>query len=156
MTINETCAYNRHDRAYKSAAQLIRMLVEAASKGGNFLLNVGPAPDGTIQPEFRERLLAIGVWLKVNGEAIYGTTYGPWQSLPFARTTAKGKNVYLHVFDWPRGPLEFDTPGVQVQHIILLATKQKLPFTQAGSRLRIVLPPQAPDPQISVLALSTR
>ena len=156
MTINETWAYNHHDRAYKPAGQLIRTLVEVASKGGNLLLNVGPAPDGTIQPEFRERLLAIGDWLKVNGDAIYGTTFGPWQNLSFGKSTVKGKNVYLHMFDWPRRPLEFDTPGVQVQRATLLATKQELPFTQTGPRLRIVLPPQAPDPQVSVLVLSTR
>ena len=156
MTINETWAYNHHDRAYKSTAELIRMLVEVASKGGNFLLNVGPEPDGTIQPEFRERLLAIGEWLKVNGEAIYGTTYGPWQNLSFGKSTAKGKNIYLHVFDWPRGSLEFDAPGAQVQRVTLLATKQELPFRQTGPRLRIVLPSQPPDPQVSVLVVSTR
>jgi alpha-L-fucosidase len=155
MTMNETWAYNRHDRKFKSATQLIRTLVDVTSKGGNLLLNVGPGPDGTIQPEFRERLLAIGDWLNVNGDAIYGTTYGPWQNLPFGRTTAKGKNIYLHVFEWPRGNLEFDAPQVQVERVVLLATKQEVAFTQRGGRLRIVLPPQAPDPQVSVLVLST-
>jgi alpha-L-fucosidase len=106
MTINGTWGYNKNDHSFKSATDLVRALIDAASKGGNFLLNVGPAPEGTIQPEFEERLRAIGKWLAVNGESIYGTTYGPVQDFPFGRTTAKGRAVYLHIFDWPRGPVE--------------------------------------------------
>jgi alpha-L-fucosidase len=68
---------------------LIRSLVEVASRGGNFLLNVGPQPDGVIQPEFQERLPTIGSWLSVNGESIYGTTYGPLQGVLSIRTTVK-------------------------------------------------------------------
>ena len=70
MTINNTLAYNSHDHEYKSAQMLIRSLVEVASRGGNFQLNVGPQPDGLIQPEFQERLRAIGNWLSVNGESM--------------------------------------------------------------------------------------
>jgi alpha-L-fucosidase len=70
MTINSTWAYNSHDHEYKSSQMLIRSLVEVASRGGKFLLNVGPQPDGVIEPEFQERLRAIGSWLSVNGESI--------------------------------------------------------------------------------------
>src|SRR5437016_5716771 len=101
MTINKTWAYNMHDHEYKSAQFLIRGLVEVASRGGNFLLNVGPQSDGMIQPEFQERLRAIGDWLTVNGESIYGTTYGPVQRMASARTTAKDNKVFIHVLDWP-------------------------------------------------------
>jgi alpha-L-fucosidase len=87
---------------------LIRSLVEVASRGGNFLLNVGPQPDGVIQPEFQERLRTIGSWLSVNGESIYGTTYGPLQGVLSIRTTVKKDKIFVHVFDWPRGPLEID------------------------------------------------
>ena len=80
------------------------MLIEVVSKGGNLLLNVGPRPDGTIQPEFVARLAAIGDWMKVNNEAIYGTTASPFTRLPFfGRVTAKGNILYLHVFERPGG-----------------------------------------------------
>src|SRR5947208_1618197 len=105
MTINKTWAYNMHDHEYKSAQFLIRGLVEVASRGGNFLLNVGQQSDRMIKPEFQERLRAIGDWLTVNGESIYGTTYGPVQRMASARTTAKGKKVFIHVFDWPSSGL---------------------------------------------------
>ena len=110
---NRTWAYNQNDTNYKSTTQLIRTLVEVVSKGGNLLLNVGPTPEGTIQPEFEERLRGIGEWLKVNGDSIYGTTYGPLQNLPFGRTTAKGDTIYLHVFDWPKGSLRVHRRGAE-------------------------------------------
>src|SRR5260370_8591469 len=136
MTINNTWAYNLHDREFKSSQLLIRGLVEAASRGGNFLLNVGPQPDGVIQPEFQERLHAIGDWLRINGDSIYGTTYGPVQGAAALRTTAKDKKVFLHVFDWPGSAL--NVPGVEPKLISphLPATGQPLTFRQSNTRLQ--------------------
>ena len=156
MTINNTWGYNSNDLKYKSAAQLIRTLIDVASKGGNFLLNVGPTPDGTIQPEFEERLLAIGKWLKVNGDSIYGTTYGPLQGIGFGRTTQKGKTVYLHVFDWPQGKLQLEGLIARVASVTLLDGGKALGFTQQGGRLEIQVPERAPDPVASVLALKMK
>lgn len=156
MTINRTWAYNKHDTNYKPATQLIRTLVDVTSKGGNFLLNVGPTPEGSIQPEFEERLLVIGEWMKTNGEAIYGTTSGPLQGLPFGRTTAKGKTVYLHVFDWPAGGnLELNGLTAPVASVRLLKGSQSLKFTQRNGRLAIDAPAQAPDPHATVIAVTT-
>ncbi len=71
MTMNfNGWGYNHYETEFRNGPQLIRQLIEIASKGGNFLLNIGPGPDGTIQPEFVERLKQIGAWLRVNGEAI--------------------------------------------------------------------------------------
>jgi alpha-L-fucosidase len=155
MTINNTWAYNLHDRQYKSAQFLIRALVEVASRGGNFLLNVGPQPDGVIQPEFQERLRAIGDWLAVNGDSIYGTTYGPVQRMAAARTTAKGKRVFVHVFEWPSSVFGVERLEAKVISAHLLANGQPLKFRQTEGKLEIDLPPQAPDPNASVIALRT-
>src|ERR1700758_920100 len=153
MTIKNTWAYNMHDHEYKSAQMLIRSLVEVASRGGNFLLNVGPQPDGVIQPEFQERLRAIGSWLSVNGESIYGTTYGPVQGVSSIRTTAKKDKIFVHVFDWPRGPLEIDGLQERALSAYLLAGGQPLKMQDSEGKLRIELPPQPPDPNVSVIAL---
>jgi len=155
MTINNTWAYNQNDHEYKSSQVLIRSLVEVASRGGNFLLNVGPRPDGTIQPEFQERLRAIGEWLQVNGEAIYETTYGPVQGVASVRTTAKGKSIYVHVFDWPSGALELGGIEAKVISARLLAGVKPLGFRQKEGKLQIDLPAQAPDANASVIALTT-
>lgn len=155
MTINDTWAYNMHDLKYKSADFLVRSLVEVASRGGNFLLNVGPQPDGIIQPEFQERLRAIGDWLAVNGDSIYGTTYGPVQGVESLRTTAKGSRIFVHVFNWPASAVELIGIDPKVLSAHLLATGQPLKFTQTEGKLRIDLPAQAPDANVSVIALRT-
>jgi alpha-L-fucosidase len=155
MTINNTWAYNSNDREFKSAQHLIRGLVEVASRGGNFLLNVGPQPDGQIQPEFQERLRAIGKWLAVNGDSIYGTTYGPIQAVAGIRTTAKDNKVFVHVFDWPAGTFELPGFRSKVTSARLLATGQPLQTSQSDAALSIELPPHAPDPDVSTIALIT-
>jgi alpha-L-fucosidase len=154
MTINNTWAYNMHDREFKSAQFLIRGLVEVASRGGNFLLNVGPQPDGVIQPEFQDRLRAIGEWLSVNGESIYETTYGPVQGMASVRTTAKNKKVFIHVFDWPSSALDVDGLQAKVISAHLLTTGQGLKFRQTEAKLKIDLPAHAPDPNVSTIAVN--
>ena len=155
MTINNTWAYNMHDHDYKSAQFLIRGLVEVASRGGNFLLNVGPQPDGVIQPEFQERLRAIGDWLAVNGESIYGTTYGPIQGINSIRTTVKRETVFVHIFDWPSSSLHIQGLNAKVVSARCLANGQALKFHQSEQDLEIELPPQALDPNVTVVSLRT-
>jgi alpha-L-fucosidase len=157
MTINDTWAYNKNDAKYKSAKELIRDLVNVASKGGNFLLDVGPTSEGTIQPEFVERLQAMGKWMKTYGDSIYGTTYGPLQNLSFGKTTAKDKIVFLHVFDWPANS-QMEVPGLpgRITQITLLGTKRKLKYQQNGDKLIIQVPATAPDENDSVLQIMTR
>ncbi|GAC1424661.1 MAG: hypothetical protein NVSMB62_21640 [Acidobacteriaceae bacterium] len=155
MTINDTWAYNAHDQNFKSGQQLIRALVEVCSRGGNFLLNVGPQPDGQVQPEFRERLAAIGEWMSVNNRSIYGSTYGPIQDVPGYRTTARGDDVYVHVFDWPGTSLEVLGLKRKVLRARLLADNRPLTFHQDEQSLRIQLPAEAPDKAVSVIDLQT-
>lgn len=99
-TINGAWGYNATDRRFKSTKQLIHYLVRAAGNNANFLLNVGPKPDGTIQPEFVQRLKEIGAWLQKNGESVYGTRGGPFKPRPWGAVTQKGNKLYVHVLDW--------------------------------------------------------
>jgi alpha-L-fucosidase len=118
MTMNDTWGYKASDGNWKSARTMIRMLCDIASKGGNFLLNVGPKGDGTIPAESVERLKRMGEWMRVNGEAIRGTQASPFtRKLPWGRVTmkhpfrsgAQATTLYLHVFDWPAdGTLRLD------------------------------------------------
>ena len=154
MTINNTWAYNKNDHEFKSSRQLIRTLVEVASRGGNFLLNVGPQPDGVIQPEFQERLRAIGQWMDKNGASIYGTTYGPVQGQKAFRTTAKGGDVFIHIFDWPGTSVEVTASNLsKFGSASLLETGRPLQFKQTDRGVNIELPAQAPDADVSVIVL---
>ncbi len=99
-TINGAWGYNSTDKRFKSSTQLIQYLVKAAGNNANFLLNVGPMPSGKIQPEFVERLHAMGEWLRANGESVYGTRGGPVKPRPWGVTTQKAGKIYVHVFDW--------------------------------------------------------
>ena len=105
MTMNRNWGWNAADDAWKSSSALIRRLVDVASKGGNFLLNVGPRADGTFPPEAVARLADIGAWMDVNGEAIHGTSASPLGTFPWGRCTSKfidgTTTLYLHAFDWP-------------------------------------------------------
>ncbi len=149
--------YHQDEHIFKSPKELIQLLAVTSSMGGNLLLDVGPGPDGTIRPEFTERLLAMGAWLKVNGDSIYGTTYGPLQNLPFGRSTRKDKTIYLHVFNWPAdGKLEVDGLSARITSVKVLAGGAKLVYHQNKDKLEIEVPRQAPDENDSVLAVLTR
>ncbi|WP_226467311.1 alpha-L-fucosidase [Luteimonas panaciterrae] len=100
-TINGAWGYNAKDHSYKSSKELIHFLVRAAGAGSNFLLNIGPTPEGTVQPEFVERLEQVGRWLQTNGASIYGTRAGPVPPRSWGVTTeAKDGTVYVHVLEW--------------------------------------------------------
>ncbi len=148
--------YNRYETEFHSASQLIRQLVEIVSKGGNLLLNVGPQPDGRIQADFAARLRRIGEWLRTNGEAIYGTTAGPFERLPFfGRATVKGTTLYIHVMGWPQDA-KIVLPGLRtnVKKAYLLADGAKsLPVRRVAKDVVVTLPARAADPDATVVAL---
>ena len=100
-TIGVAWGYNPSEKKLKSTRQLLQMLIRGAGMNANFLLNVGPKPDGTIQEEFVGRLKEIGGWLGKYGESIYGTRGGPIGPRPWGVTTEKGSTVYVHILDWP-------------------------------------------------------
>jgi alpha-L-fucosidase len=178
MTMNDTWGYKRDDNNFKSAETLIRNLCDIASKGGNYLLNVGPTSEGLIpQPEV-ERLAEIGAWMKVNGEAIYGTSptifgaeAGAFSATEKDRrgnprfipawdwrcTTRPGK-IYIHIFKWPSGQIQL--PGVKgrITKACLLADRwhHALKFQQTAQGVTIQLPDKAPDAIASVLCLKVK
>ncbi len=155
MTMNDHWGYNKHDNNWKSTEDLIRKLVDIASKGGNFLLNVGPTAEGLFPQPSVERLRAIGEWMRVNGESIYGTTTSLFGMLEWGRSTTKGKKLFLHVFDWPEDG-KISLPGLisRAKRAYLLANPHATLDVnyQEGSAF-ISLPEKAPDPVVSVVVL---
>jgi alpha-L-fucosidase len=174
MTMNGTWGYKKNDNDWKSTEMLIRNLCDIASKGGNYLLNVGPTSEGLIPQPSLDRLAEIGQWMKVNGEAIYGTTATPFgeQHGSFSdtekdrngkpkftpawdwRATSKPGKIYLEIFQWPANG-KFVLPGMssKVTRATLLATGKKLAVTQNDSGVTISLPAAAPDKIASVVKL---
>ncbi len=157
MTIGDSCGWGfiRHNPNRKTIAQLIQNLVEAARGEGNYLLNVGPRADGTIPEEDADRLQAIGRWLEVNGESIYGSQRCAFGGGMIGTTTAKGNTAYLHVFRWPGETACIAGVGNEVKSARLLATGQEAKVTRASNGRVIMsgLPADPPDPYDAVIAL---
>jgi len=152
MTMNDTWGYKKHDDNWKPAQELIRKLVDIASKGGNFLLNVGPDELGRIPQPSIERLQAVGRWTTANGEAIYGTSASPFAKLPWGRCTQKPGVLYFHVFDWPKDG-RLVVPGLKssVRTARLLAGGEPLRVESMGNDKLLHLPAEAPDSVVSVI-----
>ncbi len=154
MTMGQSWAYHPGDEQWKPPAQLLRSLVEVVSRGGNYLLNVGPTPQGTFPPQAVSRLNFFQRWMATNGEAIHGASYTRLQDWTSGRATAKGGAIYLHVFDWPEGGrLEVaDFPGL-VKEVSLLSGEM-LKFEWQPPRLHIQGPAEAPDGTVSVIRVA--
>jgi len=164
MTMNDHWGYNSQDQNWKSSEQLIRMLVDIASKGGNFLLNVGPTAEGLIPQPSVERLAAMGRWLKTNGEAIYGTTASPFPVTSWGRATQKQMpdrvtRLYLHVFDWPKdGKLVVDGLLSEATSAFLLGDPSRSPLATGRERdmLAVTLPATVPDAVDTVVVVDIK
>lgn len=176
MTMNDTWGFKRDDHNWKSARTIIRQLCDIASKGGNYLLNVGPTAEGLIPEPSIERLAAVGKWMQVNSEAIYGTTATPFgsefgeavktkdgygkdtlvSSANDWRATSKPGKLYLIIFNWPVNG-KFAVPPVagKVTSAHLIAGKEAVTFAQSDTGVSLTLPAQAPDAIASVICLET-
>jgi alpha-L-fucosidase len=156
MTMNGTWGYKSYDNKWKTPATLIHNLVDIASKGGNYLLNVGPTAEGEFPQGSIDGLKAIGAWMKVNSEAIYGTKASPFGLLPWGRCTKKvqGGNtlLYLSVFDWPAdGKLTVQGVKSPVIKAQLLSGGATLKTFSGADGLVIDVPEKAPDAIATVI-----
>jgi alpha-L-fucosidase len=177
MSMSDAWGYRQGDTNFKSTETLLRNLIDIASKGGNYLLNIGPMATGEVPAPEVERLQEIGKWLAVNGESIYATqpTLFGAEAGAFS-ATEKDKNgnptfvpgwkwrstttldkIYVHLLEWPRGTFHLETIPREVSGAYLLADKERAPLKvmKRGNGLEVELPQQAPDPIDSVLVLTS-
>ena len=161
MTMNGTWGYKSYDNKWKTPETLIHNLVDIASKGGNYLLNVGPDALGRFPQGSIDDLKAMGAWMRVNSEAIYATTASPLQQLAWGRCTKKIEGdktiLYLSVFNWPTDG-KWVVPGLKnaVISAKLLANGSALTFKASGNDVTIDLPSVAPDKIASVIKLEVK
>lgn len=139
-TLNGNWGYTAYDHDWKTPGQVIDMLMLIRHTGGNLLLNVGPKPDGTIQPEAVSRLKAIGAWLKVNGEAVYGKIEPhPFEYKDQEISVGKGNTVYIMLLrDWPKVTRWICGIENNVRSITLLETGEKINFEQNHDKIKLV------------------
>lgn len=139
-TMNGAWGFNLKDDRYKSTKELVHYLVKAAGHNANFLLNVGPMPNGQVQPEFVQRLGEMGQWLQQNGETIYGTRGGPVSARPWGVTTAKNNRVYVHLLEWNDRQLTLPAlPGL-VRSARLFADKRPVTVAQSAAGVVLTMP----------------
>ena len=161
-TLNDTWGFKKNDRNWKPAEGLIRRLVDIVSKGGNYLLNVGPTAEGVIPKASVTRLRKVGDWLKINGDAIYGASASPHPyELSWGAITTRGRKLYLHIWDWPKAPFMLYGLKNKVRKAYLLADEKRSAIETNQSRdeaidldiLSLKLPARRPDKVVSVVVL---
>ena len=151
-TLNITWGWSKHATTYKSSETLIHRMIDAVSKGGNYLLNIGPLPDGSIDPKTVQRFQDIGEWMNINDESIYGTQASPFAKLPWGRATSKQlkdgtHRLYLHVFEWPQNG-ELHISGLESTptsaHLIDGINNQPVQFKEVRGKLTLTGLPKNP------------
>lgn len=153
MTMNDTWGYSKFDTNWKSAKTLVRNLIDCASKGGNYLLNVGPKADGTIPEASVERLAEVGRWMKANGEAIYRTSASPFpRPLPWGRVTRRSTRLFLHVFGDEN---RIELPGFRssIEGVKTLVGSRTVPFTKDEHGVSLDLTGIERDPIATVIVV---
>ena len=156
QTLNETWGYSDFDHEWKNPEEVIRRLVEIVSRGGNYLLNIGPDGEGVVPGPSVEILQAVGRWVSANGESIYGTTVSPFHELPWGYCTTKETTLYLHVFDWP-GDRRLRLHGLHTaarSASLLTNPAKRLPIRQEDGCLEITVPDEPSDPVNTVIVVN--
>ncbi|HEX5244693.1 MAG TPA: alpha-L-fucosidase, partial [Tepidisphaeraceae bacterium] len=155
-TLNENWGFNIGDSNYKSAAELERRLVRAAGNNSNLLMNIGPYPNGEIDPQFVNRLHEVGEWMSKYGESIYGTRGGPIPPGDWGVTTQKGDKVYVHVLNWnaPLLALPPITTKVTAAHSLIDAAPVEVTQSSNGLILKLPTSKEAETDRVIVLTLA--
>jgi alpha-L-fucosidase len=156
LTMNDSWGFTITDQAFKSPTELIHYLVRAAGNDANLLLNVGPRPDGTIQPEFVERLKAVGQWLDTYGTSIYGTRGGPITPREWGATTRRGDTVFVHVLDWPDRVLSLPPLDARVVRATMRAGGARVGVVQTAEGVTLTLPSATGNEPDRVVVLETK
>jgi alpha-L-fucosidase len=152
-TINNSWGYNANDKKFKSTRDLIHYLVRAAGYDANFLLNVGPMPNGKIQAEFVARLKEMGQWLRHYGESIYGTRGGPITPRPWGVTTQKANKIYLHILDWPDPMLALPKLAQRIKSARFLKDGSQAELAAIDDGFLLKIPPGVVDEYDTVVVL---
>jgi alpha-L-fucosidase len=154
-TINNSWGFNITDRSFKSSKQIIHYLVNAAGRNANFLLNIGPMPNGKIQSEFTDTLAIVGAWVQKNGESIYGTRGSSVPPQPWGVVTVKSKTMYVHITSPQGGPYIF-IPQVKekVNKAVLLSNGSTVKFKQQPEGVFIYTSGLAVDPNDMIIKLT--
>jgi alpha-L-fucosidase len=154
MTLNDSWGFQRADDNWKSSRTVIRNLISCSRDGGNYLLNIGPMPDGSIPPESERILTEVGKWMQAGGETIYASDVCQPRRANYASFTRKGNTLYMHIHFWPGEYVAVGGLTNKVIRVRMLKGGQELKFTQDGFRTRISgLPTAAPDHPVTTLAI---
>jgi len=154
MTLNDSWGYQRADDAWKTPKQVIRNLVACTRDTGNYLLNIGPKPDGSIPEESVRILSEVGHWMDRNGPTIYGSDPCQVRRSNYASFTRKGNTLYMHVHFWPGETVALSGLMTGVKGARLLASDRKVQVQQDKFRVRFTgLPVEAPDHPVATIAI---
>ena len=155
-TINHSWGFNLKDNRHKTKKDIVQYIVKAAGYDANFLLNVGPMPNGKIQPEHIALLKETGDWLKTYGETIYGTRGGPLSARDWGVTTQNGNTVYLHILQWHDESLVIPSWGKKIKSAKLFADKAPLKFIENEFGITLKIPKAKQDPVDTVIELEVK
>ena len=166
QTFSGSWGYHRDETTWKSTEQLVQMLINTVSRGGNLLMNVGPTARGTIDQRAQDALAAYGDWMRVNGRSIYGCTQSEFEEPEGCRFTQNGQRLYLHIYNWPFRHLHINGLAGRVEYAQLLHDASEIRFKEhqaaphsaleealEGNVLTLDLPVVKPDVAVPVVEL---
>jgi alpha-L-fucosidase len=155
-TLNGAWGFNIGDSNYKSVSEIERRLVRAAGNNSNLLLNIGPYPNGEIDPQFVTRLQAVGEWLQKYGDSIYGTRGGPIPPGDWGVTTQKGNKIYVHILNWGAPLLALPPMSTKITAAHSLVDNASVEFTQSADGVVLKVAPPKGDETDRVIVLDVK